>query len=79
MTEDVNVVFVRVTLSGMDARVESTGMYSRRVTTANTAFTSGKNQRLILRSRRELLITDTELKLMAAAATIGDSIHPNHG
>ena len=32
-----------------------------------------------LRSRRELLITDTELTLIAAAAIMGDSKIPNAG
>ncbi len=34
---------------------------------------------VIFRSLRELLITDTELKLIAAAAIIGDSNKPNTG
>ncbi len=33
----------------------------------------------IFRSLRELLITDTELKLIAAAAMMGDSNNPNTG
>jgi len=32
-----------------------------------------------LRSRNELLITDTELKLMATAAIIGESSRPKKG
>ena len=31
------------------------------------------------RNRSALLTTDTELKLIASAATIGDSIQPSHG
>lgn len=36
-------------------------------------------QSLTDRSRSELTITDTELRLMAALATIGDSSHPSAG
>ena len=37
------------------------------------------NYRLIRRSRSALAITDTELKLIAAAAIMGDKSRPNHG
>lgn len=38
-----------------------------------------KTHKLIRRSRKALVITDTELKLMAAAAIMGDSSRPKTG
>ena len=35
--------------------------------------------RIVVRSRSALAITETELKLMAAAAIMGLSSSPNHG
>ena len=45
----------------------------------NTTQLPANNQIRALRKRSALAITDTELKLMAAAAIIGESSRPNTG
>lgn len=44
-----------------------------------TTFNKLRRHRVNLRNRNALLTTETELKLMAAAATIGLSKSPNTG
>ena len=42
-------------------------------------YTVSTDHNAVRRNRSALLTTDTELKLMASAANIGDNTIPNHG
>ncbi len=44
-----------------------------------TGVTRARRYSATLRKRSALLTTDTELRLIASAAIIGDSTMPNHG
>jgi hypothetical protein len=69
--ETLPLLGVRVNMSASrDLRAGSAGLRRRASAVYSSTF---------LRSRNALLITDTELKLMATAAIIGESSSPKKG